>query len=104
MVKQLVCEKRIDLELKGASSNQDLITSLLSVRDENNKEILSENEIVHNVILVMVAGHDTSSVVITFIMRLLATNNTVYKAVLQGKLFLNLVHQILASSHIILQV
>ncbi|XP_074347413.1 cytochrome P450 716B1-like [Apium graveolens] len=83
LVKQLVCEKRIDLELKGASSNQDLITSLLSVRDENNKEILSEDEIVHNVVLIMVAGHDTSSVVITFIVRLLATNKTVYKAVLQ---------------------
>ncbi|KAL8101001.1 hypothetical protein AgCh_033037 [Apium graveolens] len=83
LVKQLVCEKRIDLELKGASSNQDLITSLLSVRNEDNKEILSEDEIVHNVVLIMVAGHDTSSVVITFIMRLLATNKTVYRAVLQ---------------------
>ncbi|KAL1832953.1 hypothetical protein ACET3Z_002604 [Daucus carota] len=83
LVKELVCEKRIDLNLKGASSNQDLITSLLSVRDENNKEIISENEIVHNVMLIMVAGHDTSSVVITFMMRLLANNTEVYKSVLQ---------------------
>ncbi|KAK1385120.1 taxadiene 5-alpha hydroxylase [Heracleum sosnowskyi] len=83
IVKQLVSEKRIDLELKGASYNQDIITSLLSVRDENNKEILSENEIVHNVMLIMVAGHDTSAIVITFIIRLLATNGTVYKAVLE---------------------
>lgn len=90
LVKELVCEKRIDLNLKGASSNQDLITSLLSVRDENNKEIISENEIVHNVMLIMVAGHDTSSVVITFMMRLLANNTEVYKSVLQGKHFLNL--------------
>lgn len=83
LVKELVCEKRLELALNGASCNQDLITSLLGVRDENNKEAISENEIVHSVMLIMVAGHDTSSVVITFIMRLMASNNTVYKAILQ---------------------
>ncbi|KAL8132796.1 hypothetical protein AgCh_008322 [Apium graveolens] len=83
LVRKLVCQKRLELALNGAPSNQDLITSLLSVRDENNKEAISENEIVHNVMLIMVAGYDTSSIVITFIMRLMASNNTVYKAILQ---------------------
>lgn len=41
----MVCEKRLDHAFKGASSNQDLVTSLLSVSDENNKEVISENEI-----------------------------------------------------------
>ena len=84
MVKDLIIEKRVEVEQKGASPHQDLITCLLSIRKEDNEEALTENEIVHNVMLVMVAGHDTSSVLMTFIMRLLANEPAVYAAVLQG--------------------
>ncbi|KAL9661289.1 hypothetical protein QQ045_026113 [Rhodiola kirilowii] len=84
MIKELVKEKRSELKQKGPSCrSQDLITCLLSIQDENGKETLTESEIVHNVILVMVAGHDTSSVVITFILRTLSTDMAVYEAVLQ---------------------
>ncbi|KAE8125581.1 hypothetical protein FH972_020364 [Carpinus fangiana] len=83
MVKDLIIEKRVELEQKGASPHQDLITCLLSIRKEDNEEALTENEIVHNVMLVMVAGHDTSSLLMTFIMRLLANEHAVYAAVLQ---------------------
>lgn len=84
MLKELIQEKRFELEQKGASSNQDLITCLLSVRGEDNEELISEDEIIHNVMLIMVAGHDTSSVLITFIVRLLANNPSIYEAVLKG--------------------
>ncbi|KAK3027963.1 hypothetical protein RJ639_039430 [Escallonia herrerae] len=84
IVKDLIREKRIEFEQKGASSHQDLITCLLSIRDKENKQVLSENEIVHSVMLVMVAGHDTSSVLITFIVRLLANNPTVFENILRG--------------------
>ena len=77
-------KKRVELEQKGASPHQDLITCMLSNHNENNEEAVTEKEIVDNVILVMVAGHDTSSVLITFIMRLLANEPTIYAAVLQG--------------------
>ncbi|KAJ7963841.1 Cytochrome P450 [Quillaja saponaria] len=83
MIRELIQEKRVELEQKGASPRQDLITFLLSMRDEDGKEVLTENEIVHNVILIMVAGYDTSSVVITFIIRLLANEPAVCAAVLQ---------------------
>ncbi|XP_059664622.1 cytochrome P450 716B1-like [Cornus florida] len=83
MVTALIRDKRVELEQKGTSSNQDLITCLLSLRKEDNKEVMSENEIVHNIMLVMVAGHDTSSIVITFFVQILANNSTVYAAVLQ---------------------
>ncbi|KAE8125582.1 hypothetical protein FH972_020365 [Carpinus fangiana] len=82
MIKDLIREKRVELEQKGAS-HQDLITCLLSIRKEDNEEALTEIEIVHNVMLVMIAGHDTSSVLMTFIMRLLANEPAVYAAVLQ---------------------
>ncbi|KAL5548339.1 hypothetical protein UlMin_003570 [Ulmus minor] len=83
MVKQLIQEKRAELERKGASPDQDLITSLLSTRKEDNKEIMTEKEIIHNVMLVMIAGHDTSSILITFIMQFLANKPDIYAAVLQ---------------------
>lgn len=82
-IKELICDKRQELE-KGASPSQDLITRLLSIRDENNQQVLSEDEIVHNVMLVMVAGHDTSAILITFMVRLLANYPHIYAAVLQG--------------------
>ncbi|KAK1582190.1 hypothetical protein Q3G72_012619 [Acer saccharum] len=83
MVKDLIQEKRKKLEQKTASPHQDLITCLLSIRNENGQEVITEKEIVHNVMLVMVAGHDTSSVLITFLVRLLANDPAVYAAVLQ---------------------
>ncbi|GMY31330.1 cytochrome P450 716B1-like [Fagus crenata] len=83
MVRDLIREKRVELEQKGASPCQDLITCMLSIHNENNEQVISDKEIVQNVIVVMVAGHDTSSVLITFIIRLLANEPAVYAAILQ---------------------
>ncbi|THG03356.1 hypothetical protein TEA_000849 [Camellia sinensis var. sinensis] len=83
MLKELVREKRIELQQKGTSSHQDLITCLLNIHGKDNEEALSDDEIVHNVMLVMVAGHDTSSVLITFIVRLLADDPTIHAGVVQ---------------------
>ncbi|XP_009793750.1 cytochrome P450 716B1-like [Nicotiana sylvestris] len=83
MLKQLIREKQYEFENNLASSHQDLITCLLSIRGENNQQLISENEIIHNVMLIMVAGHDTSSVLITFIVRLLAKNPNIHVAVLK---------------------
>ncbi|XP_022879967.1 cytochrome P450 716B1-like [Olea europaea var. sylvestris] len=82
ILKDLVREKRVELE-SAASSHQDLITSLLNIRGEDNRELVSEDEIVHNIMLVMVAGHDTSAVLISFIVRLLANDPAIYAAVLK---------------------
>ncbi|CAI9088429.1 OLC1v1022749C1 [Oldenlandia corymbosa var. corymbosa] len=85
LLKDLLQEKRQEL-LKGAPSNQDLISCLLSIHGEESQDSVSEDEIIHNVMLIMAAGHDTSSVLITFILRVLANNPTVYEAVLKGEL------------------
>ncbi|KAF9587808.1 hypothetical protein IFM89_005683 [Coptis chinensis] len=79
----IIHEKRLALEKQQVSPNQDLITSLLSIRGEDNASLLSEKEIVDNVMLVMTAGHDTSSVLITFIVQLLGNNPVVYASILQ---------------------
>ncbi|KAL3508501.1 hypothetical protein ACH5RR_027902 [Cinchona calisaya] len=81
LMKELLKEKRLE-QKEGAQSQKDLISFLLSIRGEGNGELKSEDEIIHNAMLVMVAGYDTGSVLITFIIRILANNRTVYGAVL----------------------
>ncbi|KAF5205395.1 Cytochrome p450 [Thalictrum thalictroides] len=83
MVRDIIGEKRLALDKGHASPDQDLITSLLSIHGEGKEAMLSESEIVDNVMLVMTAGYDTSSVLITFMVRLMATDPIVYAAVLR---------------------
>lgn len=64
-VKDLIGEKSVGLEQRSVNPHQDLITCLLSNRtphQSNNGQVtITEKEIVHNVMLIMTAGHDTSS-------------------------------------------
>ncbi|KAK7320391.1 hypothetical protein VNO77_29820 [Canavalia gladiata] len=83
MLKEIVHKRKIELEQNGVSTHQDLISCLLGMVDENDKQVITEKEIIHNAMLVMVAGHDTSSVLITFIIRLLANEPDIWAAVLQ---------------------
>ncbi|XP_031264916.1 taxadiene 5-alpha hydroxylase-like [Pistacia vera] len=83
MILDLIHERRAALKHQTAVPHQDLITCLLSIRNSENSIILSDEEIVNNVIVLMIAGHDTSSVLITFLVRLLATNPTVYATIVQ---------------------
>ncbi|XP_065862355.1 cytochrome P450 716B1-like [Euphorbia lathyris] len=83
IVQDLINEKRMELEQKGANDHQDLITCLISIRNENNEAAITDKEIVHNIMLVLTAGHDTSSVLLTFLMRLFANEPSIYAAVLQ---------------------
>lgn len=86
-VKELIREKRSELKGKSVTDpRQDLIACLLSIRNEEGKEALTEKEIVDNIMLVMIAGHETSSILITFVLRFLANEPSVHAAVLQGKL------------------
>lgn len=78
----IVRERRVALERKTASSTQDLLSHLLTSPDENGK-FMSEMEITNNIILLLFAGHDTSSVALTLLMKRLAELPEVYEKVLQ---------------------
>ncbi|KAI3466578.1 hypothetical protein Pfo_023241 [Paulownia fortunei] len=78
----LIREKREELEKQDTPGHRDLITSLLSMRDEANAPLLSDEEIVDNSTVTMIAGHDTTSIVLTFLIKLLAENPHVYETVL----------------------
>ncbi|KAI5433051.1 hypothetical protein KIW84_020369 [Lathyrus oleraceus] len=82
LLKEIVHQKKVEHEKNGANSRQDLISCLLSMV-EDDKQVLTEKEIIHNAMLVMVAGHDTSAILITFIIRLLANDPEIRAGVLQ---------------------
>ncbi|XP_015973365.1 taxadiene 5-alpha hydroxylase [Arachis duranensis] len=83
MLKQIVDRKRVELERNQASTHQDLITCLIGIQSAGDEQVITEKEIIHNSMLVMVAGYDTSSVLITFLIRLLANEPAIFAAVLQ---------------------
>ncbi|XP_002317588.2 cytochrome P450 716B1 [Populus trichocarpa] len=60
-----------------------ILTRTSSLRDQNNGEEMTEKEIVDNVILVLTAGHDTSAILITFLIRDLSMEPSIYAVVLQ---------------------
>lgn len=67
----------------ASSASQDLMSHLLATADENGK-FLTEEEIVNNILTLLFAGHDTSSSVITLLMKYLAELPDVYQKVLTG--------------------
>lgn len=80
----LIHEKKAALEQHNAIPQQDLITTLLSLQNEDKSVVLSDGEIVDSVIIIMLAGYDTTSILLTFLIRLLANDPSVYASVVQG--------------------
>ncbi|KAJ0458142.1 putative cytochrome P450 [Helianthus annuus] len=77
--------RRVELEEGKASSSQDLLSHMLSSSDENGK-YLTEMEIANNILLLLFAGHDTSTVTITLVMKGLSEHPSVYDKVLKEQL------------------
>ncbi|CAK9152091.1 unnamed protein product [Ilex paraguariensis] len=82
----LIHEKRVELKEQRASSQQDLTTCLIKIRNEDGSAVLSGEEIVDNCILVMLAGHDTSSILLTFLVKHLAEDPSVHAAVVNEEI------------------
>lgn len=84
MIMDLIYEKKAALKQQTAFPQQDFITCLLSTQSKSNLIVISDEEIVDNTIIIMIAGHDTSSVFLTFLVRLLASDPSVCASVVQG--------------------
>ncbi|XP_023742845.1 cytochrome P450 716B1 [Lactuca sativa] len=80
IILDLIREKREALEEQKQQANhhKDLITELLCMRNEDGSTTTSDEEITDNIILVMAAGYDTTSALLTFLVRLLANNESIY--------------------------
>nr|AJD25254.1 cytochrome P450 CYP728D17 [Salvia miltiorrhiza] len=82
IIRALIREKRAKLEREeGTPDEQDLILSLLSMRGDGGP-LLSDAEIEDNCAVAMIAGHDTTSTLLTFLIKLIAEHPHVYQALL----------------------
>lgn len=77
--------RRAALDKKMASPTQDLLSHLLVTSDASGK-FLSETEIVDNILLLLFASHDTTTSVITCVMKYLAELPEVYQTVLREQI------------------
>ncbi|GJS14668.1 cytochrome P450 716B1-like protein [Tanacetum coccineum] len=85
MLIDLIHEKREELVKQKQQNNphKDLITAFLSIRDDDSMAVMSDEEINDNIIIVMLGGYDTTSILITFLVKLLASNNSIYSEIAQ---------------------
>ncbi|KAL0417405.1 UNVERIFIED_CONTAM: Beta-amyrin 28-monooxygenase [Sesamum radiatum] len=67
---------------QDAVALEDLLSHLLVCPDENGK-FMSESDIINNILLLLFAGHDTSSCAITMLIKTLAEHPQVYDKVLR---------------------
>ncbi|KAM0881065.1 hypothetical protein ACQ4PT_033186 [Festuca glaucescens] len=68
---------------KQAARNNDLITCLLSLTGDSGERVLTDKEIVDNAMVALIAGYDTSSILLTFMVRQLANDPTTLAAMVQ---------------------
>ncbi|XP_076956106.1 beta-amyrin 28-monooxygenase-like [Bidens hawaiensis] len=81
----IIKERRVELEEGKTSSSQDLLSHLLTSSDENGR-YLTEKDIANNILLLLFAGHDTSTVTITLLIKSLGERPDVYDKVLKEQL------------------
>lgn len=62
----------------------NVISTFINLKDENGKK-LSEEMIMDNMITLVIGSHDTSTIVLSQLMRLLARNKDIYEQVLEGE-------------------
>lgn len=83
ILQTVIDKRRADLTCGSASPQQDLLSFLLCNADERGNT-LKDDDIKDNIMLLLMAGHDTSVVTVTLLLRYLALNPDCYQKVLQG--------------------
>ncbi|KAK9283796.1 hypothetical protein L1049_012049 [Liquidambar formosana] len=82
VLSDLINRRKKQIEEGKMGSNVDTISSLLILRDENG-EPLTEELIIDNLIAVIIASHDTSTIVLSLLIRHLARDTKVSEKVLE---------------------
>ncbi|KAM0898999.1 hypothetical protein ACQ4PT_021558 [Festuca glaucescens] len=75
-------ERAAKLKL-GGSPNNDLISQLLSLTDDHGEQLLTNEDIVDNSVAMLLAGHDSTSILMTFMVRQLANDLATLSAMVQ---------------------
>ncbi|KAM0851808.1 hypothetical protein ACQ4PT_052177 [Festuca glaucescens] len=74
LLEGITLDKKDMLEQDNASANKDLISRLLSLLNDHGEQLLTNEEIIDNGMLALIAGHDTTSILMTFMVRHLAND------------------------------
>lgn len=84
VLKKLILKQRSEIE-QGLLDSQEnnIISCLLNLRDENGEPLI-EQEILDIFLSLIMASHDTTTVLLTHLVRLLARDLDLYNKVLQG--------------------
>ena len=72
------------LSENNATVARDFITHTLLALDENGRSVMNDLLISSNIVGLLLAGHDTTSSAITFVLKYLADFPHVYNEVLKG--------------------
>ncbi|KAJ8646622.1 hypothetical protein MRB53_008370 [Persea americana] len=81
-LRPVIRRRKMDLTEKMVSPVQDLLSYLLVTGDEDGR-LMTEEEVIDNILLLLFAGHDTTSCVITLVMKNLAEMPHIYNEVLR---------------------
>ncbi|GLJ55451.1 hypothetical protein SUGI_1190680 [Cryptomeria japonica] len=85
LMQKVVDRRRKDLSSGSASPEQDLLSFLLCNVDDRGQK-MSDEDIIDNIMMLVVAGHETTLVAVTFLLRYLALHPHCYAQVLQEHL------------------
>ncbi|XP_071698899.1 cytochrome P450 716B2-like [Rutidosis leptorrhynchoides] len=85
LLQHLLSEKRVTLkeQKQQDDSQKDLIISFLNFGNDGISAKMTDEEIIDNIILVMAAGYDTTSVLLTILVQLLANDKSIYSNIVQ---------------------
>lgn len=78
----LIQKRRRDLKERRVCADQDLLSRLLTLNDEDGTT-LGDNEVMDNIVLLMFAAYDTSSLVITMMCKFLCEHEDCYQEILK---------------------
>ncbi|CAA3029552.1 beta-amyrin 28-oxidase-like [Olea europaea subsp. europaea] len=79
---EIIRQRKIELMEKKSMSIRDILSHMLTTTDENGK-FMTDLDIADKIIGLLIGGHDTASVAITFIMKYLAELPEIYNGVLK---------------------
>ncbi|XAR57665.1 hypothetical protein NMG60_11025906 [Bertholletia excelsa] len=79
-IRAIIKQRKIDLAEKRASPTQDVLSHMLLTPDEDGK-YMQEMDVADKILGLLIGGHDTASITITFIVKYLADLPHVYKQV-----------------------
>lgn len=82
----IVRERRRQIEKGIASPEDDVVSCLLSSRDENG-EPLDEEAVTDNFVILMIASHDTSAILASLMIWKMSRDPLIYDKVFQGDYF-----------------